>query len=64
MKIGGAPLEEDIERIKAVLEITGGGGETLAVDANGRFDLETAKACEQAQFLIHLVWVNSFAAPT
>lgn len=50
MKIGGAPLEEDIERIKAVLEVTGGGGETLAVDANGRFDLETAKACKFSHY--------------
>ena len=51
MKIGGAPLEEDIERSKAVLEVTGGGGDSLAVDANGRFDLETAKACEDAASL-------------
>ena len=40
MKIGGASLEEDRARIEAVLaEI---GSARLAVDANGRFDLETA----------------------
>ncbi|MDA8051736.1 MAG: mandelate racemase/muconate lactonizing enzyme family protein [Rhodospirillales bacterium] len=40
MKIGGAPIEEDRRRIEAVLaEI---GEARLAVDANGRFDLETA----------------------
>ena len=40
MKIGGAPIEEDRARIEAVLaEI---GTAQLAVDANGRFDLETA----------------------
>jgi len=42
IKIGGAPLDEDIRRIEAVLELLGGDGGRLAVDANGRFDLETA----------------------
>jgi L-alanine-DL-glutamate epimerase-like enolase superfamily enzyme len=37
MKIGGAPLAEDLNRIEAVLEIVGE-GKNLAVDANGRFD--------------------------
>jgi L-alanine-DL-glutamate epimerase-like enolase superfamily enzyme len=40
MKIGGAALEEDRARVEAVLaEI---GNAKLAVDANGRFDLDTA----------------------
>jgi D(-)-tartrate dehydratase len=43
MKIGGASLAEDRRRIEAVLlEI--GSDARLAVDANGRFDLETAIA--------------------
>ncbi|AVG24235.1 L-alanine-DL-glutamate epimerase [Pontimonas salivibrio] len=37
MKIGGASLEEDIQRIEAVLDALPE-GVTLAVDANGRFD--------------------------
>jgi L-alanine-DL-glutamate epimerase-like enolase superfamily enzyme len=41
MKIGGASLDEDLRRIDAVLEVVGD-GRFLAVDANGRFDLETA----------------------
>ncbi|MDB5589709.1 mandelate racemase/muconate lactonizing enzyme family protein [Enterovirga sp.] len=41
MKIGGASLDEDRRRIEAVLEEIEGDGQ-LAVDANGRFDLETA----------------------
>ncbi len=41
MKIGGASLEEDCRRIEAVLDLVKD-GEGLAVDANGRFDLETA----------------------
>ncbi|WP_028922432.1 mandelate racemase/muconate lactonizing enzyme family protein [Pseudonocardia acaciae] len=44
MKIGGAGLGEDIERIEAVLDVLDGDGSRLAVDANGRFDLDTALA--------------------
>src|SRR6476646_2930602 len=40
MKIGGAPLAEDCKRIEAVLKEIGKEAQ-LAVDANGRFDLET-----------------------
>ena len=47
MKIGGAPLAEDIKRIEWALEIAGD-GENLAVDANGRFDLDTALAYARA----------------
>src|SRR5262245_66682733 len=43
MKIGGAPIGEDRRRIEAVLAEIGSGAK-LAVDANGRFDLETAIA--------------------
>ncbi len=41
MKIGGVPLEEDRQRIEAVLKEIGDQAR-LAVDANGRFNLETA----------------------
>ena len=41
MKIGGAPIDDDRERVEAVLEEIGGEAE-LAVDANGRFDLDAA----------------------
>ena len=40
IKIGGAPLDEDLRRLDAVLEIVS--ADNLAVDANGRFDLDTA----------------------
>ena len=42
IKVGGAILEEDTRRIEAVLELLGGDGRRLAVDANGRFDIDTA----------------------
>lgn len=41
MKIGGAPLAEDLRRIEAVLKILQT-PDQLAVDANGRFGLEKA----------------------
>jgi D(-)-tartrate dehydratase len=41
IKIGGGSLAGDLKRIEAVLEVVGS-GENLAVDANGRFDLQTA----------------------
>ena len=47
MKIGGAPIAEDRQRIEAVLEEIGSGAQ-LAVDANGRFDLETALSYGEA----------------
>src|SRR4029078_4601489 len=43
MKIVGASLEEDRGRIESVLGEIGSSAQ-LAVDANGRFDLETAIA--------------------
>src|SRR6201991_3288027 len=43
MKIGGADLDEDRRRIEAVLTEIDSQAQ-LAVDANGRFDLETAIA--------------------
>jgi len=41
MKIGGVSLEEDLPRVEAALEVVGDASR-LAVDANGRFDLQTA----------------------
>jgi D(-)-tartrate dehydratase len=43
MKIGGAPMGEDRRRVEAVLTEMGDEAR-LAVDANGRFDLDTAIA--------------------
>lgn len=49
IKIGGAPLAEDLQRIEAVLKIIGA-GEDLAVDANGRFGFD--EACVYADALL------------
>lgn len=42
MKVGLVPLEDDIARIEAVLDVLGGDGARLCVDVNGRFTLEEA----------------------
>ncbi|AZN70224.1 mandelate racemase [Georhizobium profundi] len=62
MKIGGAPLDEDIRRIEAVLEVVGE-GKYLAVDANGRFDLETALAYAEAMKPYNLFWYEEAGDP-
>lgn len=62
MKIGGAPLAEDLRRIEAVLGVVGEGG-CLAVDANGRFDLATAVAYARALEPYGLHWYEEAGDP-
>lgn len=62
MKIGGAPLAEDMQRIEWALEIAGD-GQNLAVDANGRFDLETALAYARAMEKYDLCWFEEPVEP-
>ncbi|GAB4582914.1 mandelate racemase/muconate lactonizing enzyme family protein [Nocardia sp. IFM 10818] len=63
MKIGGASLAEDLARIEAVLEVLGGDGSRLAVDANGRFDLDTALAYGRALEPYGLFWYEEPGDP-
>ncbi len=62
MKIGGAPLSADLERIEGVLRILGP-GQRLAVDANGRFDLATALAYAEALSAYDLFWFEEPGDP-
>ena len=62
MKIGGAPLDEDLARIEAALEVVGEGA-NLAVDANGRFDLRTALAYAEALEPYGLFWYEEAGDP-
>jgi len=62
MKIGGAPLAADLQRIESVLEILGP-GQRLAVDANGRFDLPTALAYAGALSAYDLFWFEEPGDP-
>ena len=62
MKIGGASLAEDAARIEAVLTELGGQAQ-LAVDANGRFDLETAIAYAKMLRQYPLFWYEEAGDP-
>jgi L-alanine-DL-glutamate epimerase-like enolase superfamily enzyme len=62
MKIGGASLAEDCRRIEAVLAEIGSQAQ-LAVDANGRFDLETAVAYAKALREYPLFWYEEAGDP-
>lgn len=62
MKIGGAGLGEDQRRIEAVLAEIGDEAQ-LAVDANGRFDLETAIAYAKLLRQYPLFWYEEIGDP-
>ncbi|UZF95815.1 mandelate racemase/muconate lactonizing enzyme family protein [Bosea sp. NBC_00550] len=62
MKIGGAPLADDCKRIEAVLKLLPAGSR-LAVDANGRFDLDTAIAYAKALRQYDLFWYEEAGDP-
>jgi D(-)-tartrate dehydratase len=62
MKIGGASIAEDLKRIEAVLAIVGE-GRNLAVDANGRFGLDTALAYAGALEPYGLFWYEEAGDP-
>ncbi|GAB2871101.1 mandelate racemase/muconate lactonizing enzyme family protein [Paraburkholderia jirisanensis] len=62
MKIGGADLQKDLARIDAALSVAGA-GQRLAVDANGRFDLDTALAYARAIEPYDLRWYEEIGDP-
>ncbi|MFI0843774.1 enolase C-terminal domain-like protein [Mesorhizobium sp. IMUNJ 23232] len=62
MKIGGAPLREDIGRIEAALKLVGQ-AEDLAVDANGRFDVKAALDYGEAMTGFGLRWYEEPGDP-
>jgi L-alanine-DL-glutamate epimerase-like enolase superfamily enzyme len=69
MKIGAVPLDEDLQRINAVLDLLerrglpGPAGSHLAVDANGRFDLNTALDYGRALEPLGLFWYEEAGDP-
>jgi D(-)-tartrate dehydratase len=62
MKIGGASLAEDLQRIEAVLSVLQP-GQRLAVDANGKFDLNTAIEYGNAIAPYNLFWYEEVGDP-
>jgi L-alanine-DL-glutamate epimerase-like enolase superfamily enzyme len=62
IKIGGAALADDLERIEEVLSLVGS-GDRLAVDANGRFDLDAAVEYGEALGPYGLRWYEEPGDP-
>jgi L-alanine-DL-glutamate epimerase-like enolase superfamily enzyme len=62
MKVGGLPLDEDLRRLEAVLEIVGS-GEHLAVDANCKFDRAEALRYARALAPFKLRWFEEPCDP-
>jgi D(-)-tartrate dehydratase len=60
IKVGGAPVAEDLDRIDAALQVVGA-SEHLAVDANAGFDAERARLYAKALARYNLRW---FEEPT
>ncbi|MES1924922.1 mandelate racemase/muconate lactonizing enzyme family protein [Salinisphaera sp. T31B1] len=62
IKIGAAPLATDIKRVEAAIDVLGS-ADALAVDANGRFDLDTALAYGRALSQYDLRWYEEPGDP-
>ena len=62
MKVGGLPLEDDVRRLEAVLEVVGS-GEHLAVDANCKFDRAEALRYAKALAPFKLRWFEEPCDP-
>lgn len=62
MKVGGLPLDEDLRRVEAVLEVLGSGSR-LAVDANAKFDRGAAIAYAKALAPFRLRWFEEPCDP-
>ena len=62
MKIGGESLADDLARIEAVIKVVGS-AKNVAVDANGRFDLDTAVEYAKALAPYGLFWYEEAGDP-
>ena len=62
IKIGGAPLEEDIARVEAVIDVVGEAS-AVAVDANGRLGPDRAMAYADALAPYRLMWYEEPGDP-
>jgi len=62
MKVGGLPLDEDLRRLEAVLNVVGS-SERLAVDANCKFDREEALRYAKALARFNLRWFEEPCDP-
>ena len=63
MKVGGAPISEDLQRLEAVLELVGNDGWNLAVDANCGLTDDGARAFAKALSPYKLRWYEEPTDP-
>lgn len=63
IKIGGAALGVDLQRIEAAINVAGGDGGHVAVDANGRFDIRMALEYAAAIAPYGLRWFEEIGDP-
>jgi len=63
MKVGGAPIEEDVARLEAVLGLLGGDASRLAVDANCGIGPDRRPAYAKALAPYGLRWFEEVAHP-
>jgi len=63
IRIGGAPLGDDVKRIETAIDVAGGDGSRIAVDANGRFDLAMALEYAAAIAPYGLRWFEEAGDP-
>ena len=62
IKVGGAPLRTDLNRIETAIK-TAGSGSNIAVDANGRFNLTDALEYAKALQDYGLMWFEEIGDP-
>jgi L-alanine-DL-glutamate epimerase-like enolase superfamily enzyme len=62
MKVGGLPLDEDLRRLEAVLQVVGS-GDHLAVDSNAKFDRDEALRYAKALAPFKLRWFEEPCDP-
>ena len=62
MKVGGVPIEKDLKRIEAVINVVGS-GQNLMVDVNGRFNLTEAIDFGEAIKDYNLFWYEEVGDP-
>jgi D(-)-tartrate dehydratase len=62
IKIGGASLQEDLQRVEAVIKVVGDGNR-VGVDANGRFDLKQGIRYAEALEPYRLFWYEEVGDP-
>src|ERR1700755_2488043 len=62
MKVGGLPLDQDLRRLEAVLDVVGS-GDRLAVDANAKFARDEALSYAKALSAFQLRWFEEPCDP-